>query len=281
MTNLARAIAVTACLLALGTTSPAEADPTGGGAEYVALGDSGAATTGVRNFDISAPFRCLRSTANTPHLIARDLGLQIDDRTCNSAVIADLSAAQQPGIPPQFDALGPATRLVTVHIGANDALMAEHIVACHGYGLTGAGGCAGPEWSADIDAIAPSYAAALRQITARAPRALIVVDGWPRYVRDGGCPALVGLRPSDAAPIRAAFDRLNSVVSRVAIAHGATYVDTSAASEGRDACAPVGVRWMEPVLATETLVPYHLNPQGMRGIADVVVPAIRAAGLPG
>ncbi|MEU6185481.1 SGNH/GDSL hydrolase family protein [Nocardia sp. NPDC047038] len=280
MTNLARATAVTACLIAVGATFPAAADPIGG-AEYVAVGDSGAATTGVRNFDISAPFRCLRSTANTPQLVARDLGLRIDDRTCNSALIADLTAPQQPGIPPQFDPLGPATRLVTVHIGANDALMAEHIVACHVYGLSGAGTCAGPDWDVDIDAIAAPYAAALQQISARAPHALIVVDGWPRYVRDGGCPALVGLRPSDAAPIQAAFDHLNSVVSRVATAHGAIYVDTSAASEGRDACAPVGVRWMEPVLATETLLPYHLNPQGMRGIADVVVPAIRAAGLPG
>ncbi|WP_159837535.1 SGNH/GDSL hydrolase family protein [Nocardia sp. CY41] len=280
MTNPARAVVVIASLIALGATAPAEAAPAGG-AEYVALGDSGAATTGVRNYDITSPPRCLRSTANTPKLIAADLGLRIDDRTCNSARIPDLTAAQGPGIPPQFDALGPATRLVTVHIGANDALMAEHIVACHVYGLSGIGGCAGPDWDADIEAIATSYATALQQISSLAPRALIVVDGWPTYVRDGGCPELVGLRPSDAAPIQAAFDRLDTVVARVATAHGATYVDTRAASAGRDACAPVGVRWIDPVVATETLIPYHLTPQGMRGVADVMLPAIRAAGLPG
>ncbi|MEU1547684.1 SGNH/GDSL hydrolase family protein [Nocardia sp. NPDC005745] len=280
MTNLARAFAVIACSIAFGATGSVEAAPLGGGAEYVALGDSGAATTGVRNFDITAPPRCLRSTANTPKLIARELDLRLDDRTCNSARIPDLAAAQQPGIPPQFEALGPGTRLVTVHIGANDALMAEHIVACHVYGLSGAGGCAGPDWDAAIDAIAAPYAAALQQVSDLAPKAMIVVDGWPTYVRDGGCPELVGLRPSDAAPIQAAFDRLDTVVARVATAHGAIYVDTRAASAGRDACAPVGIRWIDPVIATETLIPYHLTPQGMRGVADVILPAIRATGLP-
>ncbi|MGQ4598522.1 GDSL-type esterase/lipase family protein [Nocardia sp. R6R-6] len=279
-TSLPHAIAVTVCLLALGAPTPAHAAPGGGGAEYVALGDSGAATTGVRNFDTSAPLRCLRSTANTPKLVAQDLGLRLDDRTCNSARITDLSTAQEPGIAPQFDALGPDTRLVTVHIGANDALMAEHVVACHASGIFGVGVCAGPAWDADIDGIATSYSAALRQIAALAPKAKIVVDGWPSYVREGGCPELVGLRPSDAGRVQAAFDHLNTVVAGAATAHGATYVDTRAASIGRDACAPAGVRWIDPVIATETLVPYHLTPQGMRGVADVIVPAIRASGLP-
>ena len=41
---------------------------------------------------------------------------------------------------------------------------------------------------------------------------------------------------------------LNDAVRRAAAASGATYVDMSAASEGHDACKPVGVRWVEPVL---------------------------------
>ncbi|MFR9750098.1 SGNH/GDSL hydrolase family protein [Nocardia sp. 004] len=279
MTNLPHLLAVIGIFLTLSTV-PTGAAHAGSGAEYVALGDSGAATTGVRNFDFSAPPRCLRSTANTPKLIARDLGLRLDDRTCNSARIADLTAPQEPGIAPQFDAIGPDTRLVTVHIGANDALMAEHIIACHLAGIRG-GACAGPDWDADIDAIAEPYSAALQQLSSLAPRAKIFVDGWPRYVRDGGCPELVGLRPADAAHVQAAFDRLDTVVARSAAAHGATYIDTRAASEGHDMCAPAGIRWFDPVIATETLVPYHPTPQGMRGVADVLIPAIRASGLPG
>ncbi|WP_327118513.1 SGNH/GDSL hydrolase family protein [Nocardia sp. NBC_01730] len=279
MANLRRVTTITASLLALvavAVAAPTSAVPTEG-AEYVALGDSGAATTGVRNFDASAPLRCIRSTADTPKLVAQDLGLRLDDRTCSSARIPDLTTSQGPGIAPQFDALGPNTRLVTVHIGANDALMAEHIIACHATGVLGRA-CAGPSWDADIDGIAASYSTALRQISTLAPNAKVFVDGWPLYIRDGGCPEVVGLRPSDAVHVQAAFDRLNTVVARGAAANGATYVDTRTASEGHDMCAPVGVRWFDPVLATETLLPYHPTPQGMRGVADVIVAAVRASG---
>ncbi|MEU8901214.1 SGNH/GDSL hydrolase family protein [Nocardia sp. NPDC048505] len=244
------------------------------GAEYVALGDSGAATTGVQNFDIGAPLQCARSTANTPKLVAAGLGLTLDDRTCSSAKIKDLTTSQGPGIAPQFDALGPSTALVTVHIGANDTNATRYILACHS---AGAQQCANPAWDPEIDAIAGAYSAALRQISVLAPNAKVYVDGWPLYVRDGGCPELVGLRPSDASTVQRAFDRLNTVVAAGAAATGATYIDTRSRSIGHDMCAPVGVRWFDPILATETLVPYHPTPTGMRGVADVILDAVRPA----
>ncbi|SUA77557.1 Lipase 2 precursor [Nocardia otitidiscaviarum] len=267
---------VAATVLSLATATAAPAD---GGAEYVALGDSGAATTGIVNFDTSAPLSCARSTTNYPHLVAARLGLRLDDRTCSSARIPHLTQSQAAGVPPQLDALGPNTRLVTLHIGANDARFTAHLLDC--YLAAARGGCAGTAdgWDADIDAIAAPYAAALREITRRAPHAALVVDGWPRYLRDGGCPETLGLAPADAAYIQSKFERLNAVVAREAAAVGALYVDTVAASAGRDACAPAGVRWFDPLLATETLVPYHPTVQGMRGVADRVVEAVRAAGV--
>ncbi|MFC9894937.1 SGNH/GDSL hydrolase family protein [Nocardia sp. NPDC127579] len=243
------------------------------GAEYVALGDSGAATTGVQHLDTGAPLICARTTANTPKLIAQDLGLRLDDRTCSSAKIKDLTSSQGAGVAPQFDALGPNTRLVTVHIGANDTNISRHILTCH---TGGAQPCGDPAWDRDIDAIADTYSAALHRISELAPNARIIVDGWPLYVRDGGCPELVGLRPADAATVQRAFDRLNTVVAAGAAANRATYVDTRAGSVGHDMCAPEGVRWFDPILATETLVPYHPTPAGMRGIADIIMAAIRA-----
>jgi lysophospholipase L1-like esterase len=276
--NRWRGAAITTGLLALtsGLLAPAAAAPADGGAEYVALGDSGAATTGVQNFDTSAPPQCARSTTNTPKLVAEDLGLRLDDRTCSSAEITDLTSSQGPGIAPQFEALGPETTLVTVHIGANDAQMTRHVVACHLAGISG-GVCVDPRWDADIDAIAASYTAALQQISTLAPKAAIFIDGWPLYVRDGGCPELPGLRPADASYVQAEFDRLNTVVSRAATARSATYIDTKSQSIGHDMCAPPGIRWFDPVLATETLVPYHPTVQGMRGVADIIVAAIRSS----
>ncbi|MFQ6392785.1 SGNH/GDSL hydrolase family protein [Nocardia sp. KC 131] len=276
--NRWRGAAITTGLLALtsGLLAPAAAARADGGAEYVALGDSGAATTGVQNFDTSAPLRCARSTTNTPKLVAEDLGLRLDDRTCSSAKITDLTSSQGPGITPQFEALGPETTLVTVHIGANDAKMTEHVVACHLAGISG-GACVDPRWDADIDAIAASYTVALQQISTLAPKAAIFIDGWPLYVRDGGCPELPGLRPTDASYVQAEFDRLNTVVSRAATVRSATYIDTKSQSIGHDMCAPPGIRWFDPVLATETLIPYHPTVQGMRGVADIIVAAIRSS----
>ncbi|NNH74657.1 SGNH/GDSL hydrolase family protein [Nocardia uniformis] len=257
----------------------AQAAPADGGADYVALGDSGAATTGAVNLDTSVPLLCLRSRTNTPHFVAERLGLRLDDRTCSSARLAHLTTSQYPGVAPQFDALGPNTRLVTVHIGANDAKFTNYMLGCHAAALRG--GCAGTpdNWNADIDAIAAPYAAALQQISTLAPNATIVVDGWPQYLRDGGCPELLGLAAGDARYIQSHFERLNSVVARAATAQGAVYVDTRTASIGHDACAPEGVRWFDPLLATETLLPYHPTVQGMRGVAAEIVTAVRTAGV--
>ncbi|MGW4631917.1 SGNH/GDSL hydrolase family protein [Nocardia sp. NPDC004415] len=275
----ARAAAGMGCgLVATALTTQPVAVAAPPGAEYVALGDSGAATTGVQHLDLTAPPLCARSTVNTPATIAEQLGLRLDDRTCSSARITHLTSAQGAGIAPQFEALGPATRLVTLHIGANDANFTRHVVACH-LGTVAGRDCADAAWDAEIDAIAGDYAAALRQITALAPGAAIFVDGWPSYTDGRTCAAMLGLDTAGAARIQAAFDRLNGVVAAQARAAGATYVDTVAAARGHDMCAPPGVRWFEPVVADQTLVPYHPTVEGMRGVAEVVVAAVRASGF--
>ncbi|WP_410869767.1 SGNH/GDSL hydrolase family protein [Nocardia sp. A7] len=259
------------------TTAQAEPSP---GATYVALGDSGAATTGVVDLDVTAPLRCVRSTSNAPKLVAERLGLALDDRTCSSAKLPDLYNAQGAGIAPQFDGLGPATEIVTLHMGANDADMTEFILGhCHAGVVSG--GCAAeadPEWDNRIDAIAPAYAAALADIARRAPNATVFVDGWPTYLTNTSCPAMLGLLPADAAYIQSKFERLNTVVARAAADHGAVYIDTVAASRDFGMCADPAVRWFDPVLADQTLLPYHPTLAGQRGVADLIAAAITSSG---
>ncbi|MEV0851941.1 SGNH/GDSL hydrolase family protein [Nocardia fluminea] len=260
------------------TVAHAEVQP---GATYVALGDSGAATTGAVDLDVAAPLRCVRSTANAPKLVAERLGLALDDRTCSSAKIPDLYGSQGAGIGPQFDALGPATRIVTLHMGANDAAMTEFILGhCHA-GALGAG-CAAeadPQWDNRIDAIAPAYGAALAEITRRAPAATVFVDGWPTYLTNTSCPAMLGLLPADAAYIQSKFERLNTVVARAAAEHGAVYIDTVAASREFGMCADPAVRWFDPILADQTLLPYHPTRAGHRGVAELIVAAVESSGV--
>jgi hypothetical protein len=55
---------------------------------------------------------------------------------------------------------------------------------------------------------------------------------------------------------------LNDAVRRAAATAGVTYVDLSAVSAGHDACQPVGVRWIEPVLFGTNPVIVHPNALG-------------------
>ncbi|MGK8465633.1 SGNH/GDSL hydrolase family protein [Nocardia cyriacigeorgica] len=278
-TRLFTALALS--MLALSPAAAVHAAPgAGGGAEYVALGDSGAATAGVVDIDPTAPLACIRSNSNAPTLVARQLGLELDDRTCSSAKIPDLTRSQSLGVAPQVEALGPDTRIVTLHIGANDANMTRYILGgCHaGLATGGCAAAADPQWDADIDAIAPAYAAALDEISRRAPQATIFVDGWPTYLGESSCAAMLGLRDADARYIQSKFARLNTVVAREAAAHGAIYLDTIAASPPAGMCADPAVRWFDPILADQTLLPYHPTPEGHRGVADLIAAAITRSG---
>ncbi|MFC8045287.1 SGNH/GDSL hydrolase family protein [Nocardia sp. NPDC057353] len=273
-----RLCAATAAALALVATPAAHAEPQGG-ARYVALGDSGAATTGVLHIDPSAPLLCARSTANAPALVARALGVELDDRTCSAAKIRDLTGRQSGTVAPQFEALGPDTEIVTLHIGANDAEMTKFIIGgCHTAAVTGScATAADPAWDAAIDAIAPAYAAALDEIERRSPKARIFVDGWPTYFDPGTCAAMVGLLADDAAYIQSKFDRLNTVVAGEATAHGATYIDTRRASIGHGMCSPAATRWFDPVVGGDTMLPYHPTLAGHRGVAAAIVDAIHSS----
>src|SRR3954452_22913272 len=105
------------CLLALLSAAPATASAAG----YVALGDSYVAGPGIP-LPIK-PWGCLKSDHNYAHLAAPRLGLDLRDPSCSGAETDDMTATQ--GVwpdpnPPQFDALGADTTLVSLGIGGND-----------------------------------------------------------------------------------------------------------------------------------------------------------------
>src|SRR3954471_21497087 len=81
------------------------------GGNYVAMGDSYASGTGTRQYYDAA---CQRSNASyAKQLAARD-GLTLSHVACSGARIPDVRANQ-------LGALSPATNLVTISIGGNDA----------------------------------------------------------------------------------------------------------------------------------------------------------------
>jgi lysophospholipase L1-like esterase len=243
---------------------------------YAALGDSYSAASGVLTPDPAAPPSCLRSTSNYPHVIAAATGARLTDVTCGAADTEDFFTAQYSGVPPQLDAVGADTELVTMTIGGNDSgVFINSIVRCGAAGLSTAGQgspCKDRYGSSFEDTIRtttyPALVNALQAVRDAAPAAEVAILGYPWIMPEsGGCFARMPVAAGDVPYLRGIQATLNDAVRRAAAATGATYVNMSKASEGHDACQPLGVRWIEPVLQGTNAVVVHPNALGEQQMA--------------
>jgi len=280
---LAAATAAVAALSLVTTSSAAQADT--GPLNYVALGDSYSAASGVLPPDPAAPPLCLRSTRNYPHVLAARTGAELTDVTCGAAETGHFTTAQYPGVAPQLDAVGADTDLVTMTIGGNDSsVFIGAILACGAAGILTLGRgspCENTYGSKFEDTVRtttyPALVSALEATRAKAPDADVAILGYPWLLPPtGGCFDRMPVATGDVPYLRSLQATLNDAVRRAAVETGATYVDFSAVSEGHDACRPLGVRWIEPVLRTTNPVVVHPN---ARGEAAMATQAISVLGL--
>jgi lysophospholipase L1-like esterase len=251
---------------------------------YVALGDSYSAASGVLPPDLTAPPQCLRSTRNYPHVIAQRLGAQLTDVTCGAAETSHFFTSQYSGVPPQLNAVNKWKQLITMTIGGNDSgVFINAILSCGSAGLSTLGQgspCKDRYGSSFADTIRnttyPSLVRALRAVRAKAPKAKVAILGYPWIL-----PATVGCFPKmpvargDLPYLRGIQWTLNDAVRRAAAAIGATYVNLNTVSEGHDACKPMGVRWVEPVLQGTNPVIVHPNALGEAKMAAQAIKVLR------
>ncbi|MFH8715455.1 SGNH/GDSL hydrolase family protein [Streptomyces zaomyceticus] len=279
------AAALTAVTAALATAAGLGAGPAAAAGtapdRYVALGDSFASGAGVPD---QADADCMRSSRNYPALVNAALAPAAhEDVTCGGATTVHMTSAQNASAPPQLDALSADTGLVTLTIGGNDVGFADIIVRCvtlGAFNLVGSPCKSSYTWTgtdrlaATVDAAAPKIAAAIDGIRQRAPRARILVTGYPAILPDNGtnCPWAATIAKGDAPWLRDTHKRLNTVIATQAAARGAVYVDTYTKSIGHDVCKPAGTRWMEPLI-TNAAAPFHPNAAGERAMADAVLAA--------
>lgn len=292
-------VSLTAVLASACTSSQPAAGPTepprsasSGGAQptvsYVALGDSFTAAPGLPGSESSDG--CLRSVENYPALVAEELAtdyaVDLTDRSCSAADTTSLAGEQLVGreaLPPQLDALGRSTDLVTLSMGGND----------FGVFLRLVGGCVSlarqdPDGSPCRDAarsgddvlgeaqplIEQRLVDAVRQIQHRAPRAQVLLVGYPQLVPpSGGCPDLLPLGRGDLGFARRVNRALTDNLARAARRTGTTYVDVWAASAGHDICS------RDPWVAGQGgqpggAIPFHPLPAGQRGVADAVLAVV-------
>jgi lysophospholipase L1-like esterase len=250
---------------------------------YVALGDSYSAASGVLPVDPTSP-ACLRSTRNYPQVIASRVATQLTDVTCGAADTDDFFTPQYEGVPAQLDAVTKDTQLVTMTIGGNDSgVFINAIMQCGAAGVStlGQGSPCKDRYGSSFETTIkektyPSLVRALKAVRAKAPKAKVGILSYPWIMpSSGGCYPQMPVATGDVPYLRSVQTTLNAAVRRAAAAAGATYVDLNKVSESHDACQPIGVRWIEPVLAGTNPVIVHPNALGESKMAEQAIKVLR------
>jgi lysophospholipase L1-like esterase len=243
---------------------------------YVALGDSYTSAPFVPETDRGDG--CLRSSGNYPSLVAEELGSELVDVSCAGAQTVSLVGAQQTfdgeTRPAQFDALDDDTDLVTVGIGGNDlGLFSKLTAGCVAAADEETGGtpctdAATGTATADLDRISERVTSALIGVQDRAPRARVVLVGYPQLIpAEGSCPALLPLAEGDLPFARTVNRGLADALENAAEAADVEYVDTFALSRGHDICADDP--WVNgQVNDPERALAFHPFAAGQEAVAD-------------
>src|SRR5581483_131854 len=179
-------------------------------------------------------------------------------------------------VPPQLDAVGSRTQLVTMTIGGNDnGVFIDAIIDCGSAGLSTLGRgspCKDKYGSSFADTIRtktyPALVKALRAVKQKAPRAKVGILGYPWIMPPRtGCYPRMPVATGDVPYVHHIQWVLNDAIRRAAAATDTTYVNLNKASTGHDACQPIGVRWVEPALGGTNPVIVHPNALGERKMA--------------
>jgi lysophospholipase L1-like esterase len=253
----------------------------GAGDAYVALGDS--YTAGYLTGELDpASGGCLRSLDNYPHRVARALDLELTDVSCGGATTEHVTAAQTPTrggpVPPQLDAVGEDTALVTIGLGGNDfnvfGVLVVNCVLAGQQDRTGSP-CAdlvaeNPESLDNIGKIRNRLVDVVEAVRERAPEARILLVGYPQpFPATAGCEQLP-LADGDVPFAHDALVSLNSAVSSAARKTDTEYVDVAGASEGHDICsAEPWIAGAAPPRPDGTA--YHPYPEEQELVADLLL----------
>lgn len=240
---------------------------------YVALGDSYASGAGLSSVDDAG---CDRTGESYPAVLAGAVKAKsFKNVTCSGATTAEMAKAQGTN-PAQLSALSADTDLVTLTIGGNDIGFTEIITNCVVGSFSDPTGspCKTHYNASGSDAIttrinstAAKLTVTLQYIRALAPKARVLVVGYPSLVPDDGkaCRPGVPFADGDVPYLRDVNKRLNQALADRAKSAGAEYADTYTMTVGHDMCQNEANRWIEPI---ETkLAPAHPNRWGQYAMA--------------
>ncbi|WP_244930587.1 SGNH/GDSL hydrolase family protein [Nocardioides sp. W7] len=245
-------------------TPPGAARP-----EYVALGDSYASGVGTGSY-LDDEGGCQRSSYAYPALLARARGYALRFRACSGATIAHVRGSQ-------LGALSARTRYVSLSVGGNDAGFAQVLTTC-----------ATPWWLADCDPAVDRARAVVRdllpgrlralyaEVRDRAPRAKVVVVGYPRIFMGTDCDLGTWFTRAEQQRLNQTADLLNARTARAARAAGFAFAHPGRSFRGHAVCDDPA--WLNG-LSIPVGESYHPNRAGhAEGLLPLVRPLLRGAG---
>jgi lysophospholipase L1-like esterase len=275
----------------VGSSAAAYSAPSG---PVVALGDSYTAGALLPLDPLAKPSGCLRSSKAYPALVAHALGAPLKDAACASAGVKNMTQAQQTYLvkaylgtnPAQLAALAPDDRLVLLTLSGDDMGFLNVLQECVKLSFTQPWGspCEAyytkggtDQLAAGVTAEGPKMAEVLAAVAARAPRARIVVVGYPdMFPQSGGCWPKVPITDSDVTYLRGIEVKVNAMLAATASAAGATFVNTYTPTTGHDFCQPESVRDVEGLLPGSLAFPFHPNARGQAAMAAAVLAAVKS-----
>jgi lysophospholipase L1-like esterase len=250
---------------------------------YVAIGDSYTSGAGIPPGEVGG---CWRSIRNYPHRIAEGLGARVSDISCGSATTANAEAPQPTDStenPPQLTPLGRRTDLVTVSLSINDAGFGYLLHQCVTLAPIDPGGapCRASFQTDHGDALVTAMPAigdrlehVLDLVAKRAPRAKVLLVGYPQLVPEQGTCAELPFAAGDYSYVREFFVAVDAMMRGAARDTGSTYIDVLSASDGHDVCAG-SAAWVLGKASSSRATEFHPFGNEQRAIAAMVQGAIQ------
>lgn len=267
--RLLRGATVVGILVALVTAAACDSDktsdePAESPVNYVALGDSYSAGVGAGNY-LADSGDCSRSPAAFPALwAAKHKPKSFTSVACSGAEIGDIAG--------QLSALSPATTLVSVTVGGNDIGFGRLVRTCILESQTRCVGSLTDSQKSIRDSMPGRLDEVYRSIRQRAPGAMVVVLGYPRFyeVTKPGCDALP---LASRTKVNETIDQLDEIIAATAARNGFRYADVRDGFS-RDQICTAGTAMLHALTLAEVTESYHPTAEGQ---SDAYLPAFTAA----
>ncbi|WP_030484748.1 SGNH/GDSL hydrolase family protein [Nocardioides aequoreus] len=270
-------VLVVLSLVLTSLATPQDREPSYG--RYVAFGDSFTAAPYVPVTDLASG--CLRSDRNYAQRVAEELRIPtLLDRSCTGAQTSDLLGSQRTrlgvDVAPQAAVLSADTDLVTVGLGFNDERLYGRIASrCRQVADVCRLADERTMLLGIVDRVSLSLRLSLLDIRRRAPRARVLLVGYPRMLPPrGDCIELPRMRPQDRATFREVNRELGEQMRLAARQSQVEYVDFYRYSRGHDICSDTP--WVQGRTGQgRRAAGMHPLPAGQRALARLISDTLR------